>query len=153
MNIKIAQNRLVIELARECLRENGFTNPHPNRPQGTFPSVHISTRDLTNGVEYLVGITGRVETRADGTLNPTFNLVRTENDLTKAHELAKKTNRRLAFVAIALREKDGSYAAYFDELSRIGFRRDVPMLPSDRPKYRQLATYTLDARVKSLLTT
>jgi hypothetical protein len=149
MNKKVAQNRLVIELACECLRKNGFTNPYPNGRQGTFPNVHITTRDPTNGVEYLVGITGRVETRADGTLNPTFNLVRTEDDLIKADELAKKNNRTLAFVAIALREKDGSFAAYFDELSRIGFRRDVPML--DRSKYRQLATYTPDARVKALL--
>jgi hypothetical protein len=28
----------------------------------------------------LVGITGRVETRADGTLNPSYNVVRTEDD-------------------------------------------------------------------------
>jgi hypothetical protein len=54
-------------------------------------------------------------------------------------------------VAIALRDKDGSYAAYFDELSRIGFRRDVPMLPTDRSKYRQLAAFKPDVRVKTLL--
>jgi hypothetical protein len=151
MKKNIAQNRLVIEIARECLHKNGFTNPYPNKHQGTFPAVHITTRDPKNGIDYLVGIAGRVETRADGTQNPTYNLVRTEDDLTKAADLAKETNRTLAFVAIALREKDGSYAAYFDELSRIGFRRDVPMLSSDRSKYRQLAAYTPDARVKALL--
>jgi hypothetical protein len=131
MKTNVAQNRLVIEIARECLRKNGFTNPQPNKHQGTFPTVYITTRDPTNGVEYLVGITGRVETKADGTLNPTFNLVRTHNDLTKAANLAKTMNRELAFVAVALREKDRSYAAYFDDISRIGLRRDVPMLPSD----------------------
>lgn len=151
MKSNVAQNRLVIKLARECLDKNGFTNPHPNRLQGTFPDVYVTTRDPSNGVEYLVGITGRVETKADGTLNPSFNIVRTDDDRRKARELAKRMNRTLAFVAIALRETDASYAAYFGELDAIGFPRDIPMLPPDRSSYRQLVAYTKDTRVKSLL--
>jgi hypothetical protein len=151
MKTNVAQNRLVIELARECLHNNGFTNPYLNKHQGTFPAVNITTRDPRNGVEYLVGITGRVETTADGAINPAFNLVQSADDLTRARDFAKNMNRVLAFVAVAFREKDASYAAYFDELTRIGFRRAVPMLPSDRAKYRLLATYTPDPRVKAVL--
>ena len=127
------------------------SQPYPNKHQGTFPAVHISTRDPKNGIEYLVGITGRVETRADGTLNPAFNLVQSARDLARAKDLAKNMNRVLAFVAVALREKDASYAAYFGELSQIGYRRAVPMLPSDRSKYRQFPSYTPDARDQALL--
>ena len=92
MKTNVAQNRLVIDLARESLQNNGFTNPYPNKHQGTFPAVHISTRDPKNGIEYLVGITGRVETRADGTLNPAFNLVQSARDLARAKDLAKNMN-------------------------------------------------------------
>jgi hypothetical protein len=59
-------------------------------------------------------------------------------------------NRKLAFVAVALRDRDGSHAAYFGDFSRIEFRRDIPMLPSDRLLYRQLAAYTVDARAEAL---
>ena len=38
---KIQQNRLGIELARECLEKNGFINVRANREQGTFPHAHI----------------------------------------------------------------------------------------------------------------
>jgi hypothetical protein len=151
MKSNVAQNRLIIELARECLDKNGFTNPAPNKRQGTFPYVYVTTRDPGNGVEYLVGITGRVETRADGTWNPSFNLVRTDDDRSKARDLANYMNRTLAFVAIALRETDASYAAYFGKLDAIGFPRDIPMLPPDRSSYRQLAPFTKDGRVKILV--
>jgi hypothetical protein len=76
--------------------------------------------------------------------------VRTNDDREKAIALAKKRNKRLAFVAIPLRRPD-SYAAYFDELDTIGFPRSVPMLARDRSKYRLIAPYTPDVRVKELL--
>ncbi len=151
MKSNTAQNRLIIKLARECLDKNGFTNPHPNKQQGTFPDVFITTRDSRTATEYLVGITGRVETKADGTLNPSFNLVRTDDDRRKATGLAQTMNRTLAFVAIALRQSDASYTAYFGDLNAIGFPRDIPMLPRDRTGYRQLVGYTKDPRVKALL--
>ena len=68
----------------------------------------------------------------------------------KATALADSMNRTLAFVAIPLRQSDGSYAAYFDELDPIGFPRGIPMLPHER-RYRQIAPYTPDQRVKELL--
>jgi hypothetical protein len=142
---------LVIKLACENLAKNGFSNPAPNKPQGTFPDVYVTTTDPGNGIDYFIGITGRVETKADGTLNPAYNVVRTEDDRRKARTLASQMNRTLAFVTIALRETDGSYAAYFGELEPIGFPREIPMLPTDRKKYRQLAPYTMDVRVKGLL--
>jgi hypothetical protein len=151
MKSNVTQNRLVIELACESLTRSGFTDVNPSKDQGTFPNAYVTALDSSNGVEYLVGITGRVETKADGDWDPLFNLVRQEDDRRKARALAESMNRTLAFVAIALRESDGSYAPYFEELDRIGFPRSIPMLPADRSTYRQLAPYTQDARVRDLL--
>jgi hypothetical protein len=152
MKSNIAQNRLVIELACECLTNGGFKNVARNKDQGTFPDAYATALDRTTGIEYLVGITGRVETKADGNWDPLFNLVRTDDDRKNAIALAKNKKKRLAFVAIALR-LDGSYAAYFGELDPIGFPRSIPMLPPDRSAYRQIAFYTPDVRVKELLAT
>lgn len=143
------QNRLVIMLACECLKNKGFTNANPNKDQGVFPDVYVTAADR-NGIQYLVGITGREETRADSEPNPSFNLVRNGDDRRKARVLAQNMSRVLAFVAVALRRKDGSYSAYFNELERIGFPRSIPMLPQDRSNYRPLAIHTHDTRVKAL---
>jgi hypothetical protein len=153
MKSNIAQNRLVIDLALECLRlrSSGFTNVSTNSDQGTFPYTYATADDPNAGVEYLVGITGRVETKADGNWDPRFNLVRSEDDRKKARALAERMNKTLAFVAVALRESDGSYATFFSQLDTIGFPRSIPMLPQDRARYRQLAPYTPDPRVKDLL--
>jgi len=152
MKSNVAQNRLVIKLACECLTNNGFKNVARNKDQGTFPDAYATALDGITGIEYLIGITGRVETTAEGDWDPLFNLVRSDEDRGRARALAKSMNKRLAFVAIALRLSDGSYAAYFGELDPIGFPRGLPMLPSNRSEYRQLATYIPDARVKALLT-
>jgi hypothetical protein len=153
MKSAVEQNRLVIELACECLKlsGNGFKNVSRNKDQGTFPDVYATALDTRNGVDYLVGITGRVETTADGDWNARFNLVQSAGDLKKARTVANHMNKKLAFVAIPLRNSDGSYAAYFGELEPMGFPRSIPMLPSDRLRYRQLAPYTPDTRVKELL--
>jgi hypothetical protein len=61
--------------------------------------------------------------------------------------------RTLAFIAIVLRETNGSYATFFGELAPpLGFPIEVPMLPPDRLRfgYRQLSPFTPDARVKEL---
>lgn len=142
------QNRLVIELACECLRKKQFTNVRLNRNQGTFPDVYI-TADR-NGSQYLIGITGREEIGADGKPNCSFNLVRTDGDRKKARELAGRMKRKLAFVAVALQKTTGSYSAYFDELEPIGFPRGIRMLPEDRSDYELLSPFTDDARVKAL---
>jgi hypothetical protein len=151
MKSNTTQNRLVIELACEALTRSGFTNVDPSKDQGTFPDVYVTALDSSSDVEYLVGVTGRVETKADGDWDPLFNLVRHENDRRRARALAESMSRTLAFVAIALRESDGSFAPYFWELDRIGFPRSIPMLPPDRSRYRQLAPYTQDPRVRELL--
>jgi hypothetical protein len=88
MSNKIKQNRLVIEIACECLKNDGFTNVNPNKKQGTFPDVHVTAdRD---GVQYLIGITGREEIGAQGEPNPSFNIVQTADDRRQARVLAKK---------------------------------------------------------------
>jgi hypothetical protein len=138
MKSSAAQNRLVIVLACESLTRRGFLNVNPSKDQGTFPNVYVTALDSSNDVEYLVGITGRVETKAAGDWDPLFNLVRHEDDRRRARMLAKSMNRMLAFLAIALRESDGSYAPYFWELEPIGFPRSIPMLPGDREGYRRL---------------
>jgi hypothetical protein len=151
MKSNIHQNRLVIELACECLNAGGFANVTMNKDQGTFPHAFATARDTQSGVEYLIGITGRVEGKADGDWNREFNLVSTAEDRRKAKLMAARMKKMLAFVAIALRRSDRTYAAYFGELDAIGFPRAIPMLPADRGKYRQLAAYTQDARVSELL--
>ncbi len=151
MNSKIRQNRLVIELACESLNSSGFASVNRNKNQGTFPTLYVTAHDTSSGEEYLIGISGRVEHKADGDWDPAFNLVRSEDDRRKAQALAKHLKKKLAFVAVALRKADGAYAAYFGELDAIKFPRAVRMLPSDRRKYRQLAPYRQDDRVKKLL--
>ena len=150
MKSNVVQNRLVIRLVCECLTKSGFKNVVRNRDQGTFPDIYATALDITIGIEYLVAITGRVETKADGTWDPQFNLVRTNDDRKRARALAQSMNMRLAFVAIPLRRLDGSYAAFFGELDPIGFPRSLPMLPPHRSG-RQIVPYTPDVRVKELL--
>ena len=149
----IRQNRLVIKLACECLNSSGsgFANVNRNNDQGTFPHTYATARDTQTGIEYLIGITGRGERKADGDWDPEFNLVRTEENRREARALAARMKKKLAFVAIALRKADGAYAAYFGELDTIGFPRAIPMLPFDRTRYRQLSGYPQDVRVKELL--
>jgi hypothetical protein len=108
--------------------------------------VYATALDTINHVDYLIGITGRAENKDTGDWDPLFNLVRTDAGHARAKSLAVAMNKRLAFVAIALKS-DSSYAAYFGELAVIGFPRSIPMLPADRLKYRQLAPYAQDKRV------
>ena len=67
MKSNVVQNCLVIRLVCECLTKSGFKNVVRNRDQGTFPDIYATALDITIGIEYLVAITGRVETKADGT--------------------------------------------------------------------------------------
>jgi hypothetical protein len=149
MASNLVKNRIVIEIAHECLQlsRNGFSNVGLNRKMGTFPDVYVTALDTNNCVDYLVGITGRAETKDNGDWDPLFNLVRTEDDRKRAKALAEGMNKAMAFVAIALRKADYSYAAYFGEWASLGFSRSIPMLTSERSKYRQLAPYTKDTRV------
>jgi hypothetical protein len=152
MKRNLAQNRLAIEIACECLNTNGFAKVARNKDQGTFPHTYVTATDTRSGVEYLIGITSRVEVGADGKLNPAYNVVHSAADRERAKALAKHMKRTLAFIAIVLRETNGSYAAFFGELAPLGFPIEVPMLPHDRLRlgYRQLGPFTPDARVKGL---
>jgi hypothetical protein len=78
MTSNIVKNRIVVALARECLQSNGFANVGVNRENGTFPDVYATALDTTNGVDYLIGITGRAENKENGDWDPLFNLVRTD---------------------------------------------------------------------------
>lgn len=149
MTSNIAKNRIVIALARECLRASGsgFVNVEISKNEGTFPSVYATALDTTRQVNYLIGITGRAENMENGDWDPLFNLVRTDTDHARAKSLAAAMNKKPAFVAIALCKMDSSYAAYFGELNGMGFPRSIPMLPEDRLKYRELAPYTKNERV------
>ena len=150
MTSSSAKNQIVIELASECLRlsRSGFANVTINQKQGTFPDVYGSASDLNNNIHYLIGITGRSERKVNGDWDDRFNLVRNDRDHERAKELVSKLKKEPAFVAIAFREADYSYTAYFGELNLIGFPRAIPMLPNDRSNYRQLIPYTKDKRVE-----
>jgi hypothetical protein len=151
----LVQNRLAIEIACDCLKLNGFAKVARNKDQGTFPDTYVTATDTRSGVEYLIGITSRGEVGADGKLNPAYNIVHSAADRRRAKALATHMKRRLAFIAIPLRETNGSYAAFFGELAPpLDFPIEVPMLPQDRLRlgYRQLAPFTPDARVKELFT-
>jgi hypothetical protein len=148
----LRQNRLAIEIACECLNINGFAKVARNKDQGTFPDTYVTATDTLSGVEYLIGITSRGEVGADGKLNPAYNVVHSAADRRRAKVLATHMKRTLAFIAIPLRETNGSYAAFFGELAPLDFPIEVPMLPQDRLRYRQLAPFTPDARVKELFT-
>ena len=108
----IAKNRLAIEIGCECLNANGFSNVARNKDQGTFPHTYVTATDTRTGVEYLIGITSRVEVGADGKLNPAYNVVHSAADRREAKALAEHLKRKPAFVAIVLRETNGSYAAF-----------------------------------------
>jgi hypothetical protein len=149
MASNIQQNRLVIQLARECLENNGFGIILRHQDQGTYPRVYtIAER---GGARYLIAATGREEVRADGELNPGFNLVQNPKDQQAARKLENEHHNAIpAFVAVALRCKDGRFSAYFGRLGGINFRRQVPMLHANRQHYEQLVPRTSDPRVAAL---
>ena len=101
------QNRVAIELAGQCLMRNRFLNVQANRSQGTFPHAHI-TADR-GGEKFLVGVTSRREIGADGSYNPSYNIVTSAEDMKEARAMAGRRHEVPAFVAIALRPKEGRY--------------------------------------------
>jgi hypothetical protein len=122
MASRIKQNRLVIQLARECLENKGFRIIERYQDQGTYPRMYtIAERD---GSVYLIATTGREEIRADGKLNPEYNLVQNSNDQEQARRLEnnKHPDKIPAFVAVALRCNEGQYSAYFDRLKTVNFK-------------------------------
>jgi len=135
-----AQNSLVIQLARECLERSGFNNVQANQNQGTFPRVYVTAERA--GVKYLIGITGREEMRPDGRPREDYTLLRTAQDRKNAQYLIQKMGRIPAFVAVALRIKDGTYSPYFRDLGSMGFPRFVPMKPADRSQCQLLTAPT-----------
>ena len=105
MASRIKRNRLVIQLARECLENKGFRIIERYQDQGTYPRTYtIAERD---GSVYLIATTGREEIRADGKLNPEYNLVQNSNDQEQARRLEnnKHPDKIPAFVAVALVER------------------------------------------------
>jgi hypothetical protein len=60
---------------------------------------YATALDTSNRVDYLVGITGRAETKDDGDWDPQFNFVRTGGDHERAKALVADMNKKLAFVA------------------------------------------------------
>ena len=102
MASRIKQNRLVIQLARECLENKGFRIIERYQDRGTYSRTYtIAERD---GSVYLIATTGREEIRADGKLNPEYNLVQNSNDQEQARRLEnnKHPDKIPAFVAVAL---------------------------------------------------
>jgi hypothetical protein len=89
----VAQNRLTIELACESLTRGGFSNVYRNNDQGTFPDVYVTAFDPSTGVDYLICITGRVETKADETWNDRFNLVQNPDDHRRATAMIRRNNK------------------------------------------------------------
>lgn len=89
---------------------------------------------IINGKAFAERLSGRIVSATDA-------------DHERAKSLAAAMNKKLAFVAVALRKSDNSYAAYFGDLETIRFPRSILMLPADRSKYRQLGPYAHDKRV------
>jgi hypothetical protein len=65
----------------------------------------------------------RVDTKVDGSQNDKFNLVRSGNNRKNTDALAKRMKKSRAFVAVALRASDASYAAYFGEFASFPTRK------------------------------
>jgi hypothetical protein len=99
---------------------------------------------------YLVGVTSREEIGAGGDSNPSYNVVKTAEDMAAARQIARSMGAIPAFVAIALYKARGLYSAYFGTLDQVKYSRSIPMLENDRNKYIVLQLKTHDERVLGL---
>jgi len=144
----IQQNRVVIQLARECLEKANFEQIELNREQGIFPDVRIIA--ARSGTRFLIGITGREEIGADGEYNPSYTIASAASGMETAKNIARRHQAVLAFVTIPLQKKKGKFCSFFGTLQAVKFRRSIPMLLPDRRCYEMLQDWTHDDRVAAL---
>lgn len=157
--------RLGETLAEECLKASGFTEVRNLNRGAKFPYADLIAE--LSGQRYLISVKSRNEFQASGKLNPCYNAVRfneaairvlqaegkSENEITKiiweaVDALASQWNACPAWIVVPMRPEESSYSAYFGEVSLLRHRRSIPVLPSDRRRYRELAPLgTYDARI------
>ncbi len=152
-------------LAEECLKAVG-ANEVQNLNLGTnFPFADLIAE--LSGIRYLISVKSRNEFQANGKLNPCYNAVKFNDTVVKAlqaegkseseitaiiwaavDDLAQRWNAIPAWIVVPMRPQESCYSAYFGEVSMIRHRRSIPILPSDRVRYTELAPLgTYDARI------
>jgi hypothetical protein len=157
--------RLGEKLAEERLTAAGFDDVQNLNMGVNFPFADVlATRA---GRRLLIGVKSRNEFQTNGKINPCYNAVliadakrrelqrigNTEADITallwnEVDALARRYDAIPAWLAVAMRPKEGTYSAYFGLASVIRHRRSIPMKFSDRGAYLELAPLgTMDARV------
>jgi hypothetical protein len=144
------------QLAEEGLVRSGFVRvENLNREQANYRWADLMA--VRDGKRYFIGVKARNEDKAEGGPNPSYNIVliskakdaelkkrgMTRQEITalllkEVRVLAKSRRAIPAWVTVAVRPLEGTYAAYFGLLDQIGSRRSVPMLPKDRASYEAL---------------
>ncbi|MEY9768581.1 Holliday junction resolvase-like predicted endonuclease [Sinorhizobium fredii] len=157
--------RLGETLAEECLKAAGYKEVRNLNLGTNFPFADLIAE--LSGKRYLISVKSRNEFRADGNLNECYNAVKLNEAEKRALQvqgksqdeitaiiweavdgLAQQWNACPAWIAVPMRPEESSYSAYFGEVSLIRHRRSIPVLPSDRLRYTELAPLgTYDARI------
>lgn len=157
--------RLGETLAEERLKAAGFKDVQNLNRAINFPFADLIAE--LSGRRYLISVKSRNEFQANGKLNPCYNAVKFNNTVVRALQaegkseseitaiiweavdgLAQQQNASPAWIAVPMRPQESSYSAYFGEVSLIRHRRSIPVLPSDRVRYTELAPLgTYDARI------
>ncbi|MEZ0018684.1 hypothetical protein [Sinorhizobium fredii] len=157
--------RLGETLAEERLKAAGFKDVRNLNLRTNYPFADLIAE--LSGQRYLISVKSRNEFQASGKLNPCYNAVRfneaavrvlqaegkSENEITTiiweaVDALARQWDACPAWIVVPMRPEESSYSAYFGEVSLIRHRRSIPVLPSDRGRYTELAPLgTYDARI------
>lgn len=159
--------RLGEALAAERLLAAGFKEVHNLNQGSNFPYADVIAE--RSGQRYLIGVKTRNEFQASGKLNPCYNAAslndavlrslkakgKSEAEITEfiweeVDGLAKRWDACPAWIAVPVRPENGTYSAYFGLASVIRHRRSIPVQPTDRTRYMELAPIgTFDARITS----
>lgn len=152
-------------LAEECLKAAGYKEVRNLNLGTNFPFADLIAE--LSGKRYLISVKSRNEFQANGKLNPCYNAVKFNDTVVRALQaegkseseitaiiweavdsLAQQRNACPAWIVVPMRPEESSYSAYFGEVSLIRHRRSIPVLPSDRERYTELAPLgTYDARI------
>jgi hypothetical protein len=157
-------------LAAEALEHHSFQdvcNLNEKRNNQPFADL-MATKD---GKNYFIGVKARNEKRDIGMLNESYNCVLVRDAVNKrlkisglttdqitqlaieqVAKLANKFDAIPAWITVAVRSHQGTYAAYFGLLESLGNRRSIPMTVHARGNYVCLVDWTHDRRITSDLT-
>lgn len=150
-------------LAMDLLRNTGFEDVVDLNGTSNFPYADLL--GTWSGKKYLISVKTRCESRDNGLLNESYNLIKindranrrlqadgkTTEQITEliwqtVDKIAAQWDARPAWIAIPVRPELGEYSAYFGEPLR--HIRSIPMTPQARARYRELAPVgTRDPRI------